>query len=92
VSAQPKYAYATHLDIKFPALTRVDVPALVKACRDQWYNQTLCKRRRYATTKSRQIAGERSSERHRAQTLRGAESQAALDRTARGAEYQARGR
>ena len=38
-----KHAYATHLDIKFPALTRVDVPALVEGCRDQWYNQTLCK-------------------------------------------------
>ena len=37
------YPYATFLDIKFPALTLVDVPSLVKACRDRWYNQTLCK-------------------------------------------------
>jgi len=37
------YAYATHLDIKFPALATVDVNALVKACTDRWYNQTLCK-------------------------------------------------
>ncbi len=37
------YPYATHLDIKFPALTVVDVPSLVRACTDQWYNQTLCK-------------------------------------------------
>ena len=37
------YPYATHLDIKFPALCLVDVPALVKACTDRWYNQTLCK-------------------------------------------------
>jgi len=37
------YPYATHLDIKFPQLATVDVPALVKACRDRWYNQTLCK-------------------------------------------------
>jgi mannose-6-phosphate isomerase-like protein (cupin superfamily) len=36
------YPYATHLDIKYPALTTVDVPALVKACKDRWYNQTLC--------------------------------------------------
>ena len=36
------YPYATHLDIKFPALTTVDVPALVRACKDRWYNQTLC--------------------------------------------------
>lgn len=37
------YPYATYLDIKFPALAKVDVPALVKACKDRWYNQTLCK-------------------------------------------------
>ena len=41
---EPKpYSYATHLDIKFPALDVVDVPSLVKACTDKWYNQTLCK-------------------------------------------------
>jgi mannose-6-phosphate isomerase-like protein (cupin superfamily) len=43
VSTQASHPYATHLDIKFPALAKVDVPSLVKACRDQWYNQTLCK-------------------------------------------------
>jgi hypothetical protein len=37
------YPYSTYLDIKFPALAVVDVPALVSACRDRWYNQTLCK-------------------------------------------------
>lgn len=37
------YPYATHLDIKFDALSLVDVPALVAACQDRWYNQTLCK-------------------------------------------------
>jgi mannose-6-phosphate isomerase-like protein (cupin superfamily) len=36
------YPYATHLNIQFPALTLVDVPSLVKACTDPWYNQTLC--------------------------------------------------
>jgi mannose-6-phosphate isomerase-like protein (cupin superfamily) len=35
--------YATHLNILFPALSVVDVPALVEACTDRWYNQTLCK-------------------------------------------------
>jgi mannose-6-phosphate isomerase-like protein (cupin superfamily) len=35
--------YATYLDIKFPALTVVDVQALVNACTDKWYNQTLCR-------------------------------------------------
>jgi mannose-6-phosphate isomerase-like protein (cupin superfamily) len=42
VSEQPNYPYATYLDIKFPALRVVDVPALVKVCTDKWYNQTLC--------------------------------------------------
>ena len=37
------YSYATHLDIKFAALSVVDVPSLVAACKDRWYNQTLCK-------------------------------------------------
>ena len=37
------HPYATHLDIKFPALAVVDVPALVAACQERWYNQTLCK-------------------------------------------------
>src|SRR3954467_12312182 len=35
--------YATYLDVKFPALSVVDVSALVAACTDRWYNQTLCK-------------------------------------------------
>jgi mannose-6-phosphate isomerase-like protein (cupin superfamily) len=37
------YPYATYLDIKFPALATVDVPALIDACTDRWYNQTLCR-------------------------------------------------
>ena len=37
------YPYATHLDIKFAPLELVDVQALVSACTDQWYNQTLCR-------------------------------------------------
>jgi hypothetical protein len=42
VSEPQDFPYATHLDLKFPALTVVDVPALVASCRDRWYNQTLC--------------------------------------------------
>ena len=42
MSQQQDYPYATYLDMKFPPLHVVDVPALVKACTDQWYNQTLC--------------------------------------------------
>jgi mannose-6-phosphate isomerase-like protein (cupin superfamily) len=37
------FPYATHLDVKFPPLSVVDVPGLVAACRDRWYNQTLCR-------------------------------------------------
>ena len=37
------FPYATHLDVKFGPLERIDVPALVAACTDRWYNQTLCR-------------------------------------------------
>jgi mannose-6-phosphate isomerase-like protein (cupin superfamily) len=37
------HAYATYLDIKFAPLSVVNVPALVTACKERWYNQTLCK-------------------------------------------------
>jgi mannose-6-phosphate isomerase-like protein (cupin superfamily) len=39
---KPKYPYATHLDVKFPPLEIVDAAALIAACTDRWYNQTLC--------------------------------------------------
>src|SRR5215813_14257781 len=37
------YPYATHLDERYAALELVDVPALIAACKDRWYNQTLCR-------------------------------------------------
>ena len=37
------YPYDTRLDILYPALETVDVPALVGACTHPWYNQTLCR-------------------------------------------------
>jgi mannose-6-phosphate isomerase-like protein (cupin superfamily) len=37
------YPYATHLDIRYPALEVVDVQKLADAVTDRWYNQTLCK-------------------------------------------------
>jgi mannose-6-phosphate isomerase-like protein (cupin superfamily) len=37
------FPYATHLDLRYSQLERVDIPALVAACKDRWYNQTLCK-------------------------------------------------
>jgi mannose-6-phosphate isomerase-like protein (cupin superfamily) len=43
MSEQQDYPYATYLDIKFPGLQLVNVSALVKACTEKWYNQTLCK-------------------------------------------------
>ena len=39
----PDYPYATHLDIRYAPLEVVDIPALVDAVRDKWYNQTLCR-------------------------------------------------
>jgi len=36
------YPYATHLNVLFPALKVIDVPALAAAVSDRWYNQTLC--------------------------------------------------
>src|SRR5437879_13216543 len=42
MSQPQRYPYATYLDVKFPPLSLVDVPSLVKACTDKWYNQTLC--------------------------------------------------
>jgi mannose-6-phosphate isomerase-like protein (cupin superfamily) len=43
MSDTPNYPYATHLNVLYPPLEVVDVPALVAACTDQWYNQTLCR-------------------------------------------------
>jgi len=37
------YPYATHLNEHYGPLEVVDVPALVAACTDRWYNQTLCR-------------------------------------------------
>jgi hypothetical protein len=37
------FPYTTHLNLHYPQLSLVDVPALVAACKDRWYNQTLCK-------------------------------------------------
>ena len=35
--------YVIHMDARYQPLEVVDVPALVDACTDKWYNQTLCK-------------------------------------------------
>jgi cupin superfamily acireductone dioxygenase involved in methionine salvage len=36
------FPYATHLDILFPHLEKIDVLALASDVKDRWYNQTLC--------------------------------------------------
>ena len=41
--AEKSYPYATHLDVFYEQLEVIDVPALVAACTDRWYNQTLCR-------------------------------------------------
>jgi mannose-6-phosphate isomerase-like protein (cupin superfamily) len=41
--SQAAYPYATHLNIHYDQLSLVDVQALVVACTDKWYNQTLCR-------------------------------------------------
>src|ERR1700704_2472232 len=42
MSTQQEHPYATFLNVLVPPLSLVDVPALVAACSDRWYNQTLC--------------------------------------------------
>ena len=39
---EDSYSYVTHLNVFYKPLELVDVPALVAACTDRWYNQTLC--------------------------------------------------
>lgn len=36
------FPYVTHLNLAYKPLELVDVPKLVAACTDKWYNQTLC--------------------------------------------------
>ncbi len=35
--------YAIHVDPRYAPLERIDLQELVNACRDPWYNQTLCR-------------------------------------------------
>lgn len=37
-----KFSYKTYLNILHGPLEVIDVPAMVAACKDKWYNQTLC--------------------------------------------------
>lgn len=40
---QASFPYVTNLNVYYDQMEVVDVPALVAACTDQWYNQTLCR-------------------------------------------------
>jgi mannose-6-phosphate isomerase-like protein (cupin superfamily) len=42
-TSQESYPYSTHLNVLYKPLEVVDVAALVVACADRWYNQTLCR-------------------------------------------------
>jgi len=37
------YPNATHLNVRYGPLEVADIQALVDACTDRWYNQTLCR-------------------------------------------------
>src|SRR5438270_1869075 len=43
IDPEKNYPYITHLNEYYRPLELVDVPALVAACKDRWYNQTLCR-------------------------------------------------
>jgi mannose-6-phosphate isomerase-like protein (cupin superfamily) len=38
---EKQFHYVTKLDIKFDHLQKIDVPLMVKECKDKWFNQTL---------------------------------------------------
>ena len=40
---EQQFNYATHLDVKYAHLERIDIPQMIKECKDKWYNQTLTK-------------------------------------------------
>lgn len=38
-----KFSYVTNLDVKYKHSELVDIPKIVRECRDRWFNQTLVK-------------------------------------------------
>jgi mannose-6-phosphate isomerase-like protein (cupin superfamily) len=38
---EKQFSYVTKLDVKFEHLQKIDVPEMVRECRDKWFNQTL---------------------------------------------------
>ncbi len=43
IPAPSAFPYATHLDVMFPALAKVDLDPVIAGVRDRWYNQTLAR-------------------------------------------------
>jgi len=41
MGSDPKYSINLH--VKYDFLERVDIPGLVDACKEEWFNQTLCR-------------------------------------------------
>ena len=39
---EAKFPYMNHMNILYNPLEIIDIQSLVKACKDKWYNQTLC--------------------------------------------------
>jgi mannose-6-phosphate isomerase-like protein (cupin superfamily) len=38
---EKQFNYVTKLDVKFDHLEKMDIPQMVKECKDKWFNQTL---------------------------------------------------
>ena len=38
---EQQFDYVTKLDIKFDHLEKMDIPEMIAACKDKWFNQTL---------------------------------------------------
>jgi hypothetical protein len=38
---EKEFNYVTKPDIKFDHLQKMDIPQMVKECKDKWFNQTL---------------------------------------------------
>lgn len=36
-----EYQYDINLDVKYQPLEKIDIPAIVDACKEKWFNQTL---------------------------------------------------
>jgi mannose-6-phosphate isomerase-like protein (cupin superfamily) len=36
-----EFPYVTIMEVKYDHLEKIDVPAMVRACKDKWFNQTL---------------------------------------------------